>query len=105
MLFKGSRDESKLELGLVSCSSIPSSKRDGRLKRICPPVLNLIKLLLTYNVEEEKLNPNNYNPFYDRFVKLPYFELSKIDFVRHIAVGAGAGKLMDRNFPLYIPTL
>ncbi|RYG99531.1 hypothetical protein EON65_50205, partial [archaeon] len=73
-LYTGQMDETNT-LGLCYWCGADSEKHDGQLKRICGPVISLLRWLVTY--EEDTI-------FYERFVHLTAEELVKINFPKHI---------------------
>lgn len=74
-LYKGSVNENLQ--GLLYWSGVGSSKHDGQLKRICAPVISLLRHLVV-------MESANGNVFYDRFVQLPLEDVIQVHFAKHI---------------------
>lgn len=66
-------------LGLLHYGGLSSVKHDGQLKRICAPIISLLRLLVFLEPDE-----NYGNPYCEQFVRLPLVELSKLNFHKHI---------------------
>jgi hypothetical protein len=67
--------------GLLHWSGVASDNHDGQLKRICGPIISLIKWLITMDTEDE------YGNIYrDRFIHFPAEDLLKINFIKHVNI-------------------
>ncbi len=69
----------KKEAGLIFYAGVNSGKHGGQLKRICGPIITLIRWLVTFETDDEFGNI-----YYERFVHLPVTELLKINFEKHV---------------------
>eukprot|EP01038_Epipyxis_sp_PR26KG_P007822 gene7822-10624_t len=78
-LYSGLIDGRGHGMGLIYWSGVDSEKNNGQLKRICGPILNLMKWLITLPPVDEYGNI-----YYERFVHIPLSELMKMNFVKHI---------------------
>ena len=76
-LFRGAVVDGGAPTGLLYWSGTSSSKHDGQLKRICAPVISLLRSLVVLEFENE-------NIFYERFVHCPIADLLTVNFDKHI---------------------
>ena len=92
-LFLGSNEwGSNAKVGLLHWAGLDSGKHGGQLKRICAPVIALIRWLITFD-----FGNGAENIFYERFMHVSTEELAKINFTKHIlgeTDGKGAIKIM-----------
>jgi hypothetical protein len=61
-----------------------SSKHDGKLKRICAPVISLLHSLIKVQMQPAGEDGGNTNIFYEKFVQIPVADLLLINFAKHI---------------------
>lgn len=87
-LYTGNIDGSST-LGLLYFCGVDSEKHDGQLKRICGPLITLLRWLVQYDED---------NIFYERFVHLSVDELAKVNFPKHILRNSD-GKLGGISIP------
>ena len=70
----------KLGTGLLHWGGVASESRDSsQLKRICRPVVRLIRWLVTHESDSERGNF-----YYTRFVQLSLLDLRMLNFPKHI---------------------
>ena len=70
----------KLGSGLLHWGGVPSdSHSNSQLKRICRPVVRLIRWLITHESDSERGNF-----YYTRFNQLPLNDLKMLNFPKHI---------------------
>lgn len=81
-LFAGKYDLSAPGVGhgLLYYSGLNSAKHGGQLKRICAPVISLIRFLVQFDSD---INDEE-NIFFERFVQLPAEVLIMANFSKHI---------------------
>jgi hypothetical protein len=90
-LFIGGSGGGKLPNGLFYYAGQSSSKHEGELKRICAPVIDLIRWLISIDMgdpsNDQHVGNNEHiydNIFYDQYISMPVSELCKINFTKHI---------------------
>ena len=84
-------------VGLLYYAGIDSGKHGGQLKRICAPVIGLIRYLISLPPFGRDIESSEYNMFFEIFVTIPMQELSRINFVKHILGEADRGSLFGSN--------
>jgi hypothetical protein len=96
-LYRGTYEDGTAGLGLLYWSGLASSKHGGQLKRICAPIISLLRFLVRLQTDS-----GADNMFYLRFVQLGVAELKKINFRKHILIpdpksSTGSSRSGNRN--------
>ena len=87
-LFTGGVGNGKMAAGLLYYAGQASTQHAGQLKRIAGPIIELIRWLISIDMNnpanDQKLEAEGNNIFYDQFTNLPLEQLQKINFSKHI---------------------
>ncbi len=77
MLFKGLDDKDETD-GLLYWGGVESDSHKNQLKRICGPIVSMIKVLVNLDFGDAD------NIFLERFIRLPLDDLLQLNFCAHI---------------------
>ena len=77
MLYKGLDDKDDTD-GLLYWSGVESDSHKNQLKRICGPVVSMIKVLINIDFGDAD------NIFLERFIRLPLDDLLQMNYCAHI---------------------